>query len=214
VQECARSAGERALDQRGSALVNRLLVEGDQRGFPLTLLHEPANAAARLDWRERATRAVIEALAEVEQVCTNPRGWRRWLRGTLTTLANFLPEASLVATAGYVLFDFFVNSVMPDTFRVALIAIVPLVVVIIFHLLIMLLLPVRWPMIRGEFRKRLEARLVQELERAYLPIPTDLAAALQEERKQVDQLIANVKEITEWLAVRQQAAQVAELYGN
>jgi hypothetical protein len=213
VQECARTAGERALDQRGTALVNRLLVEGDQRGFPLTLLHEPANAAARLDWRERITRAVIDALAEVEQMSTNPRGWRRWVRGTLGVLANTLPEVSLVVTAGYVLYDFFLNNVIPDTFRIALIAIVPLVVVVVFHLLILMLLPVRWPAIRGEFRKRLEARLAEELDRAYLPIPTDLAAALLEERKQVDQLVANVKEITEWLGVRQQAARVAELYG-
>ena len=214
VQECARTAGERALDQRSTALVNRLLVEGDQRGFPLTLLHEPTNAVARLDWRERVGRAVIDALAEVEQMCTNPRGWRRWLRGTLSLLANTLPEVSLVATAGYVLFDFFVNNVMPDTFRIALIVIVPLVVVVAFHLLILMLLPVRWPAIRGEFRKRLDARLTEEFERAYTPIPGDLAAALQEERKQVDQLIANVKEINEWLTVRQKAAQVAELYGS
>ena len=41
VQECARTAGERVLDQRTTALVNRLLVEGDQKGFPLTLLNDP-----------------------------------------------------------------------------------------------------------------------------------------------------------------------------
>src|SRR5262249_14037414 len=119
VAECARTAGGRALDQRTTALVNRLLVEGDQRGFPLTLLHEPTSAAGRLDWRERVTRAVIDALAEVEQMCTNPRGWRRWVRATLGLLANTLPEISLVATAGYVLYDFFVNTVTPDTFRIA-----------------------------------------------------------------------------------------------
>lgn len=214
VAECARAAGERALDQRTTALINRLLVEGDQRGFPLPLLHEPTQAVGRLDWRERVTRAVIDALAEVEQVCTNPTGWRRWLRGTLGFLANTLPEVSLVATAGYVMYDFFVNRVMPDTFRIALIVIVPLVVIVTFHLLILMLLPVRWPAIRGEFQKRLEARLSAELGRVYLPIPGDLAAALIEERKQVDQLIADAKQVDEWLTARQQAAQVKELYGS
>jgi hypothetical protein len=213
VQECARAAGERALDQRTTALVNRLLVEGDQRGFPLTLLHDPTSAVGRLDWRERVTRAVIDALAEVEQLRTHPRGIRKVIRTTLGLLANTLPEISLVATAGYVLYDFFVNNVMPDTFRIALILIVPLVVIVAFHLLILLLLPVRWSAIRGEFRKRLEARLKQELDRVYLSIPGDLAVALKEERKQVDQLIADTKQVSEWLAVRQQAAQVAELYG-
>ena len=42
VQECARTAGERVLDQRTTALVNRLLVEGDQNGFPLNLLSDPS----------------------------------------------------------------------------------------------------------------------------------------------------------------------------
>ncbi|HVL11231.1 MAG TPA: GTPase [Gemmata sp.] len=37
VQECARNAGERVLDQRTGALVNRLLVEGDQKGVPARL---------------------------------------------------------------------------------------------------------------------------------------------------------------------------------
>ena len=34
VQECARTAGERVLDQRTTALINRLLVEADAKGFP------------------------------------------------------------------------------------------------------------------------------------------------------------------------------------
>ncbi|MBY0514434.1 MAG: hypothetical protein K2P78_11040, partial [Gemmataceae bacterium] len=216
VQECARAAGERALDQRTTALVNRLLVEGDQRGFPLTLLHDPTNAVGRLDWRERVTRAVIDALAEVEQVCTNPRGFRRVVRGTLGALANSLPEIAFVGTAGWVLWMWIGHTPRetPDTFRVALIFIVPLIVIVCFHLLILMLLPVRWPAIRGEFRKRLEARLNQEMERVYLPIPGDLAVALKEERRQVDQLIADTTEVADWLAARQQAAHVQELYGT
>src|SRR5262249_14046478 len=55
VQECARTAGERVLDQRSTALVNRLLVEGDAKGFSLALLSEPTTAAGRLDWRDRMT---------------------------------------------------------------------------------------------------------------------------------------------------------------
>ena len=213
IQECTRAAGDRFLDQRTTALVNRLLIEGDQRGFPLNLLNDPTAAVGRLDWRERVTRSVIDALAEVEQMCTHPTGWRKWLRATLSLLANTVPEVSLVTTAGYVLWDFFVNANVPGWFQIALIGIVPLVVIIVFHLLILLLLPVRWPAIRGEFRKRLDARLIAELERVYLPIPGDIAAALQEERKQVDALIADAKQVNDWLTERQQAARVAELYG-
>jgi len=213
VQDCARAAGERVLDQRTTALVNRLLVEADQRGFPLTLLNDPTNAVGRLDWRERVTRAVIDALAEVERVCTHPTGWRRAVRGTLGVLANTLPEVSLVATAAVLLWQFFLHGQTPQMFQMLLIVLVPLTVVVVFHLLILLLLPVRWPTIRGEFRTRLEARLGAELDRVYLPIPGEIAAALQDERKQVDALVADTKQVSDWLAERQQAAHVAELYG-
>src|SRR5207248_477581 len=77
----------------------------------------------------------------------------------------------------------------------------------------LLLLPVRWPAIRGEFRRSLEGKIKAELGRVYLPIPGEIAAALKDERKQVDQLIVDTKQVTDWLAERQQAAHVAELYG-
>ena len=214
VQDCAHAAGERVLDQRTTALVNRLLVEADQRGFPLNLLQEPTSAVSRLDWRERVTRAVLDSLAEVEQQATHPTGWRRWVRGTLGVMANTLPEIALVATAGIILWNFIVNQETPDLFQMSLIVLVPLVVIIVLHLLILLLLPIRWPAIRTEFRGNLETRLSDDLDRVYLPIPGDIATALQDERKQVDDLIAEVQEVTDWLAERQQAARVSELYGN
>jgi hypothetical protein len=213
VHECARTAGERVLDQRTSALVNRLLVEGDQNGFPLNLLNDPTAAGGRVDWRERATRAVIDSLADVEREATNPTGWRRAVRGTLHALANTLPEVSFVATAGILLYRFIVNQQVPDLFQMALVVLVPLMVVAVFHLLIILLLPVRWPAIRDRFREKLGARLGAELERVFLPIPGEIATALREERAQVDGLLAETKEVADWLAAKQQAAHVSELYG-
>jgi hypothetical protein len=77
-----------------------------------------------------------------------------------------------------------------------------------------MLLPIRWPAIRGRFREKLATRLADEMERAYLPVPAEIAAALRDERKQVDTLLAETKEVAAWLAERQQAAQVTELYGT
>ncbi len=85
---------------------------------------------------------------------------------------------------------------------------------IVFHLLILMLLPVRWPAIRDRFREKLEGGSVEELDRVYLPIPGEIAAALHDERKQVEMLLAETKEVAEWLAAKQQAAQVTELYGT
>ncbi len=214
VQECARTAGERVLDQRTTALVNRLLVEADAKGFPFILLSDPTTAAGRLDWRERVTRGVIDALAEVERQATHPTGWRRWLRGTLSLLANTLPEIALVGTMGMLLWNFFVHNQTPGMFEMSLVVLVPLIVIVVFHLLILLLLPVRWSAIRGEFRKQLGERMATELGRAYLAIPGEVAVALAEERKQVDALVAETKQVSDWLAERQQAARVTELYGK
>lgn len=214
VQDCARAAGERVLDQRATALVNKLLVEADQRGFPLNLLHDPTGAVARLDWRDRVTRAVIDSLAEVEREATHPTGWRKYARGTLTGLANTLPELSLVATAVVLLWNFFLHGETPGMFGLSLIVLIPLVVVVVFQLLILLLLPVRWPAIRDRFRDKLNDRLDAELKRSYLPVPDEIAASLREERKQIDQLVAETKQVSAWLAERQHAAQVGELYGR
>ncbi|MBX9624859.1 MAG: 50S ribosome-binding GTPase [Gemmataceae bacterium] len=213
-QDCARAAGERVLDQRTAALVNRLLVEADGKGFPLALLNEPTAAAGRLDWRDRATRAVIDSLAEVERQAVAPTGWRRVVRGTLGVLANSLPEVSLVATAGWVLYFFFIRDQIPDLFRILLIGIVPLVVMVVLHLLMLLLLPIRWGAIRGEFRGRLEDRLTGELTGVFGPIPGEIAAALRAEREQVDRLAGEANGVAGWLAERQQAARVGELYGS
>jgi hypothetical protein len=216
VQECARTAGERVLDQRTTALINRLLVEGDAKGFPLALLSDPTTSAGRLDWRDKMTRAVIDALAEVERQATHPTGWRKLLRGTLSLLANTLPEIALVATVGVLLWNFFVPTppVIPDMFQMSLVVLIPLLVIIVFHMLIVWLLPVRWPAIRSEFRKQLGHRMAAELGQAYLAIPGEVAAAIREERKQVDALVAETKQVGNWLMERQQAARVAELYGK
>jgi hypothetical protein len=215
VQDCAKAAGERVLDQRSTALVNRLLVDADQRGFPLGLLQERTAAVSRLDWRDRVTRVVIDALAEVERQAVQPTGWRRAVRGTLGVAANTLPEVALVATAAVLLWDFFVvGNTDISAFRLALIGLVPLVVIIVIHLLVLLLLPVRWPAIRGEFRRELTTRLEDELVRVYRPIPGEIAAALAAERADVDALVADTRQVADWLAERQQAARVGELYGS
>jgi hypothetical protein len=202
------------LDQRTAALVNRLLVEGDQKGFPLNLLSEPTNAGGRLDWRERATRGVIDALEEVEREAIHPTGWRRAVRGALGMLANSLPELSLIGTAGLLLYNFIVKQETPGLFQMSLVVLIPLMVVMVFHLLILLLLPVRWPAIRDRFRERLGVKLREELERVYLAIPAEIAAALSDERRQIDSLLAETQEVSGWLADKQHAAQVMELYGT
>ena len=97
-------------------------------------------------------------------------------------------------------------------FALPLVAVV--VVLIMFHVLIALVLPLRWPAIRGEFGRLLDDRLQSDLEKAYATIPAEVATTLVEERKQVEQLIGQVREVAGWLEQRQQAASIGGMYGK
>ena len=89
-----------------------------------------------------------------------------------------------------------------------------LAVLVILHVLIALLLPLRWAAIRGEFQTRLQERLLQELEGVYGPVPADVAAVLLAERRQVEKLAGETREVASWLQKREQSATVAGLYGK
>jgi hypothetical protein len=91
---------------------------------------------------------------------------------------------------------------------------VVLVVLVILHLLITLLLPLRWPAIRGEFHRRMEERIRLELESIYAPIPGDVAEMLRAERRQVEKILAETREVASWLHQREQSASIAGLYGH
>jgi hypothetical protein len=217
---CSDVAGNRMLDSRGKALANRLLVEADTQGFPLSLLSEPVEAVARVDWRQRYAQILSEVLRDVERQWTNPTGTRRVIQGVLVFLADWLPIMALLASFGVLLWRFF--NPQGEGYNWSTISfgsvLVPfavlLAVLVILHLLIALLLPMRWPAIRDEFKRRLGERLRDELETTYAVVPGELARALLEERKQVEKLVGETKEVGHWLEEREQAASISGLYGN
>jgi hypothetical protein len=215
VQSCARAAGERVLGQRMTALTNRLLVEADQKGFPIALLGDRTTETARLDWEDRVTRVVVDALTEVEREATKPTGWRKVVRGTVGFLGNMLPEAVLIGSILVLMYLFFVEQWVPNSLLHVLLPVyATLAVLVVMHVVILFALPVRWPAIRGEFRSRLEAKLRDEFRGTFLPIPDELAAEVAAEKREVDRLSAETREVADWLRGREQAAQIGELYGR
>jgi len=213
-RECSRVAGERVLDKRGPALVNKLLVEADRQQFPLQLLQQPTSDAAKLNWHERYDRALMEALAEVEKNCMRPTGFRYFVHNGVIFLANTLPETTFVGAFLLVLWRYFmVPDYKLETMDLVLPILLTVVVLILIQVMIALLLPMRWSAIRDEFHHQLQTRLEAELKAVYAAIPGDIAAVLQEEMKQVDQLTEEVKQVRTWLDERQQAANVTGLYG-
>jgi energy-coupling factor transporter ATP-binding protein EcfA2 len=115
VEACSHVAEERVLGQRLTALVNRLLVEADQKGFPLQLLNDRTEETAKLNWEERITRCVVESLTEVEAEVTKPTGWRKIVRGGVTILGNVLPELVLIGLILRLLWGFFIQGIVPDS---------------------------------------------------------------------------------------------------
>lgn len=213
--ECTRAAGEKVLNQRASALANRLLVEADRQRFPLPVLTAPVQTASRTDWQSRYDRSLIEALAEVERTLIRPRGFRRIVHGSVVFLANVLPELVFVGAFLLLLWRYFMQ---PD-YRISLVDLLlpfalTAVVLVFLHLLSALLLPMRWSAVKGEFQRQLQERLFTELSAVYRPLPGETAEALLAERKRVEELIAEVKEVRTWLEARQTAASIGGLYGD
>jgi hypothetical protein len=216
---CSDVAANRTLDAHAKDLANKLLIEADARGFTLSLLAEPVESAAKIDWRQRYAGALSEVLHEVEKQRSQPTGARRYVQAALGFLADWAPPAALVATLVVLLLKWYnaFNVSPPPTLGWSDFlspVYVTLIVLVILHVLIALLLPVRWSAIRGEFRQRLEARLSKELEDVYGPVPADVAAALAAERRQVGKLAAETREVASWLRQREQSASVSGLYGH
>jgi energy-coupling factor transporter ATP-binding protein EcfA2 len=211
----ARLAGERVLDRRAQALVNRLLVDANARDFPLAILNDRTSAAAaRPGWDDRHTRAVVESLAEVERELTNPSGAKSVPRAIVRLLANYLPEGVLVGSIFLLLWRTLVEELTPSLFHFVLPLFLTLGTLVLLHVLVSLVFPLRWPAIREQFRRALAIRLKSEYDRSYLPIPTDLADTVLGERKTVDSIAEEVVQVSEWLSERESAAHVGELYGG
>src|SRR5262249_3572165 len=145
-RDCSEAAATRQLDARNKAMANRLLIEADQHGFPLSVLDEPVKALARLDWRQPSTLAPHWGLPHVEQQWTRPTGARRVIQTLIVWAADWLPLLALLASLVVLLWRYFnVWGDMQPHVPTLLEWLVPLIVVlsvlIILHLLIALLLP-------------------------------------------------------------------------
>ncbi len=215
---CSDVASNRLLDSRGKALTNRLLVEADEQGFALDVLTEPVESRAALDWRQRYAQILGDVLGQVEAQWSRPTGMRRIVQGVIVWLTDWLPPLALLAAIVNLLWRFFNPNNVPGsevhTTDVLLPFVVVLAVLIVLHVLIGLLLPLRWPAIRSEFQGLLDARLRQELESVYLPVPGEVAEGLRNERRQVEKVAAEAREVASWLEQREKSASIEGLYGH
>jgi hypothetical protein len=213
--ECIRVAGERSLDQRQRALTHRLLVEADRHGFPPELLPGPANEVERQDWHRRYEEALNESLTHVERQWSQPTGIRAWLQAGLVHVANYLPDLTLVGGILVLLYKFFVTQDLPwSVVSILTPFLITLVVLVLLHMLVNLVLPLRWPAIRGEFKRQLQRRIDDRLNAAYLLLPGEVNDRLATERRQIEQLLNEADEVRGYLDRQQRAAHIEGLYGD
>ena len=210
----ARSAGEKMLAQRVAALANKLVVEADQKGLPVSVVNGRVKSAQKRDWEDRATRAVSEALRECEAEVAQPTGWRRVFRGAVGALGNLVPEAVLIGSILILLWRFFVEGETPALSAVLLPVLATLGTLVVLQVLITLAFPVSWPSIRSETLERLRPKLAADFRAEFGPIPGEIAADVKAEADAVDKLVAETGEVAAWLAEREEAARLAGLYGS
>jgi hypothetical protein len=214
---CSEVAANRQLDARGKALANRLLVDADAQGFPVDLLAGPVENVAKIDWRQRYAQTLNEVLQHVEGQWSKPTGARRVVQTGLVWLAEYLPPLALLAAVLNLLWRYFDPQGRGYEVHLAdvlLPLVVLLAVLVVLHLLIVLLMPLRWASIRGEFGRRLGQRLREELEITYGPVPGEMAEALRQERQRVEKLAGEAGQVAGWLHEREQSAGIAGLYGG
>jgi energy-coupling factor transporter ATP-binding protein EcfA2 len=216
---CSDVAGNRQLDARSRALGNRLLLAASDQGFPLNSLADPVEAVGKIDWRQSHSRALSEVLQHVEKQWTKPTGSGRVVQRVLVLASDVLPPVSLVAGFLVLLWRFYNPSGTSGSdvhLSDVLMPFVALVsVLVILHLLVVLLMPLRWSAIRSEFGRQLSSRVEQDLEAAYGSVPKDVAEAFVRERRQIEKLSGEVEEVATWLSEREQSATGIEgLYGS
>jgi GTP-binding protein EngB required for normal cell division len=213
---CSAAASEQHLQSRLKAMSNRLLVEADALGIPLGLLSEPTEAIAKLDWKKRYAQAMIGVITNVEQGWSNPSGPRWWLQKIIILLADWTPGIAFLTSIGILLWGY-TMAAPPRRFEgwdLLMPPVVVLLVLVIMHVVIAVLLPLRWPAIRAQFHEHLQKRLREELETHYHQILADVTQEVLVERRQNEAFLKEIAEVAAWLAEREQSASIVGLYGK
>jgi hypothetical protein len=195
-------------------LADRLQVRADESGFPLKYLGAPVEAAAAGDWPARFAQALVDVLSHVERQLANPTGTQRWVRTVVVLLADWAPLLALLGVIILKLWQYTVQGVSPHLGDLLLPLFVVLMVLVLLHVLIAIVMPLRWPAIRADFERRLDHSIQEELNGAYLQLPDEVNRRLHDEARKIEQIAAEAGEIEAWLARREENAAVAPLYGS
>ncbi len=211
--KCSQEASERHLHARTKAFANRLLLDAETHGLPLRLLTDRVETGAQREWSARHAQAMLEVLTDVERTWAEPMGPRKWVQRALILMGNTLPSLALLGMTVLLLAQYFLEQRPFDRGDIVLPIAVVFLTMVILHILIAVLIPMRWPALRSQFHRKLQSRLDSELTAAYGPLPGQLADDLTADRERTLRYIGDVRDIAAWLQAREQAASVGQLFG-
>lgn len=216
VMACTQAVADRHLDARERALPNRLLVQADVAGLPISALNELMSSLPTTNWRARVPGLLRDCFEDVAKSWQNSgQQAHLWRRG-LIWFGNALPLGIVMLTSVLLLADYFLASprrsfTWSDLFLPFAAAFLALVV---FVLLLNLLLPSRWPAIRSSLRRRLCDQVLKILRDHYLSLPAKLSSSLAAERAAIDALRAEIGTVRSWIDSQEKNTQVTALYGR
>src|SRR5262249_2027268 len=128
-----------------------------------------------------------------------------------------LPGTAFIAALAWLLWRYFNLDGQGDQvhlYDMLLPFLLMLSVCVILHVFVAMVLPLRWQAIREEFQRQLAGPIPAEMTAAYGPIPLAVAEQLLAERRHVEQMLGETREVQDWLRQREQAASVGSLYGK
>jgi hypothetical protein len=96
-------------------------------------------------------------------------------------IANVAPTLTMLGSIILVLYKVFAEGEAPTLVLLLMPLYLTLTVLILMQVVITIALPVKWPAIRDEFAERMRLKLSEEFGRAFLPIPGEIATAVNNE---------------------------------
>jgi len=199
---------------RQKALAARLLAEADPLGFPLTYIEETTEETARLDWRPRLDNAVVEVIAQVEHSWSHPAGIRKGIQTAVILIADWLPLLGFGAMGVLLIWQYTMEQRPFALGDLLLPAIVCVLVMAVLHVVVSIVMPLRWQSIRASFEGVLRRRIRAELDGAFQAIPAKKSQEFLAERRQVEKILVETSELAKWLLRHEKEARIGALYGS
>lgn len=112
------------------------------------------------------------------------------------------------------MWNFFVLNTQPSLFQVILPVLLTLIVILLLQLVVSWVLPFKWTAVREEFRRTILEKTSRDLQLAFGDIPEQLSSRILLERQKTETMLKNTQDVSNWLASRENAIAVRDLYGK